>query len=37
MRGETARPAMDHEGFTVREPRGHIMTFFSSRVPGKPV
>ncbi len=32
-----ARPAIDHEIFTVREPAGHIITFFSSHVSGKPV
>src|SRR5262245_4587305 len=32
-----ARPAIDHEVFTVREPAGHIITFFSSHVTGKPV
>ena len=32
-----ARPAIDHEGFTVREPAGHVITFFSSHVSGKPV
>jgi hypothetical protein len=32
-----ARPAIDHEVFTVREPSGHIITFFSSHVSGKPV
>ena len=32
-----ARPAIDHEVFTVREPAGHIITFFSSHVSGKPV
>ena len=32
-----ARPAIDHEVFTVREPAGNIVTFFSSHVSGKPV
>ena len=32
-----ARPAIDHEVFTAREPAGHIFTFFSSHVSGKPV
>ena len=32
-----ARPAIDHEVFTVREAAGHIFTFFSSHVSGKPV
>jgi hypothetical protein len=32
-----ARPAIDHEVFTVREPAGHTITFFSSHVSGKPV
>ncbi|MFM9884525.1 MAG: VOC family protein [Burkholderiales bacterium] len=32
-----ARPAIDHEVFTVREPAGNIITFFSSHVSGKPV
>ena len=32
-----ARPAVDHEVFTVREPAGHVITFFSSHVSGKPV
>jgi len=31
-----ARPAIDHEAFTVREPAGHVITFFSSRASGKP-
>jgi hypothetical protein len=31
-----ARPAIDHEVFTVREPAGHIITFFSSHASGKP-
>ena len=31
------RPAIDHEVFTVREPAGHLITFFSSHVSGKPV
>ena len=32
-----ARPAIDHEVFTVREPAGHVITIFSSHVSGKPV
>jgi glyoxalase/bleomycin resistance protein/dioxygenase superfamily protein len=32
-----ARPAIDHEIFTVREPAGHVITFFSSHTSGKPV
>lgn len=32
-----ARPAIDHEVFTVREPAGHVITFFSSHVTGKPL
>lgn len=32
-----ARPAIDHEIFTTREPAGHVITFFSSHVSGKPV
>lgn len=32
-----ARPHIDHEIFTVREPGGHVITFFSSHVSGKPV
>ena len=32
-----ARPAIDHEVFTVREPAGHLITFFSSHASGKPV
>ena len=32
-----ARPAIDHEVFTVREPCGHVITFFSSHASGKPV
>ncbi len=31
------RPAIDHEVFTVREPAGHVITFFSSHASGKPV
>ncbi|HEY4647413.1 MAG TPA: VOC family protein [Steroidobacteraceae bacterium] len=31
-----ARAAIDHEAFTVREPAGHVITFFSSHVSGKP-
>ena len=32
-----ARPAIDHEAFTVKEPAGHVITIFSSHVSGKPV
>jgi catechol 2,3-dioxygenase-like lactoylglutathione lyase family enzyme len=32
-----SRPAIDHEVFTVREPAGHVVTFFSSHASGKPV
>lgn len=32
-----ARPAIDHEVFSVREPAEHIITFFSSHVSGKPI
>jgi catechol 2,3-dioxygenase-like lactoylglutathione lyase family enzyme len=32
-----ARPAIDHEVFTVRDPAGNVITFFSSHVTGKPV
>jgi|SRR5215468_409482 len=32
-----ARPAISHEVFTVREPAGHVITFFSSHVSGHPV
>ena len=32
-----SRPAIGHEVFTVREPAGHTITFFSSHVSGKPV
>ena len=32
-----ARPAIDHEVFTVKEPAGHVITIFSSHVSGKPV
>jgi hypothetical protein len=31
------RPQIDHETFTVREPAGHVITFFSSHVSGRPV
>lgn len=31
------RPAIDHEVFSVREPAGHVITFFSSHASGKPV
>ena len=32
-----ARPSVDHKVFTVREPAGHVITFFSSHASGKPV
>jgi hypothetical protein len=32
-----ARPQIDHEVFTVREPAGHIITFFSTHASGRPV
>lgn len=32
-----ARPAIDHEVFTVREPAGSVITFFSSHASGMPV
>ena len=32
-----ALPAIDHELFTVREPAGHVLTFYSSHVSGRPV
>jgi Glyoxalase/Bleomycin resistance protein/Dioxygenase superfamily len=32
-----ARAEIDQEVFTVREPGGHVFTFFSSHVSGKPV
>ena len=31
-----ARPAIDHEVFTIREPAGHVITLFSSHASGKP-
>ena len=31
-----ARPAIDHEVFTVREPCGHVITIFSSHASGSP-
>lgn len=31
------RQAIGHEVFTVREPAGHVITFFSSHVSGKPI
>jgi hypothetical protein len=31
-----ARPAIDHEVFTVREPAGHVISFYSSHASGKP-
>jgi catechol 2,3-dioxygenase-like lactoylglutathione lyase family enzyme len=30
------RPAVHHRVFTVREPAGHVITFFSSHASGKP-
>jgi glyoxalase/bleomycin resistance protein/dioxygenase superfamily protein len=32
-----ARPVIDHEIFSVREPAGHVITFFSSHVSSRPV
>ncbi|MFN0303788.1 MAG: VOC family protein [Burkholderiales bacterium] len=32
-----ARPAIGHDVFTVREPSGHTITFFSSHVSGKAI
>jgi Glyoxalase-like domain len=32
-----ARPLIDHEVFTVQEPAGHVITFFSSHASGKAV
>lgn len=32
-----ARPAIDHEVFTVEEPAGHVITVFSSHASGKPI
>ena len=32
-----ARPQIDHEVFTVREPAGHVITFYSSHASGKSV
>jgi ribosomal protein S18 acetylase RimI-like enzyme len=32
-----ARQAVDHEVFTVREPAGNVITFYSSHASGKPV
>ena len=32
-----ARPQVDHQVFTVREPAGHVITFYSSHASGKPV
>jgi catechol 2,3-dioxygenase-like lactoylglutathione lyase family enzyme len=31
-----ARPSVGHESFTVREPAGHLITFFSNHTSGKP-
>jgi hypothetical protein len=32
-----AMPDIDHELFRVREPAGHVITFYSNHVSGKPV
>ena len=32
-----AVPAIDHELFRIREPAGHLITFYSSHVTGNPV
>jgi catechol 2,3-dioxygenase-like lactoylglutathione lyase family enzyme len=32
-----ARPAIDHEVFTISEPAGNVITFFSSHASGKPI
>ncbi|MDQ7729943.1 GNAT family N-acetyltransferase [Halomonas sp. SpR8] len=32
-----ARPTIDHEVFTLQEPAGHVITFFSSHASGKPI
>lgn len=32
-----ARPQIGHEVFTLKEPAGHVITFFSSHVSGKPI
>ena len=32
-----ARPEIHHEVFTLREPAGHLIAFFSSHVSGQPV
>lgn len=32
-----ARAAIDHEVFTLREPAGHILTFYSTHVSGEPI
>lgn len=32
-----ARPAIDHEVFTMREPAGHLITFYSSHASDHPV
>ena len=32
-----AVPSIDHEFFRVREPAGHLITFYSNHVSGKPV
>ena len=31
------RPHIDHDVFTVREPAGNVITFFSSHASGKPI
>lgn len=32
-----ARPAIDHEVFSIHEPAGNVITFFSSHASGKPI
>ena len=32
-----AMPSIDHEFFRIREPAGHLITFYSSHVSGNPV
>jgi len=32
-----ARPTIGHEVFTIREPAGHTITFFSSHASGEPI
>ena len=31
------RVSPDHEGFTIQEPAGHVITFYSNHVSGRPV